>query len=341
MARLSLIGLVALVLGGAGVAAADVFNMPTGQTSLLMVGVGDVGNVADITGYGSVAYAYNIGKYDVTAAQYVAFLNAVAKTDTYGLYNSFMATAGCQVITQTGSPGNYSYAVTTNGNFPVICVTWGDAARFCNWLTNGQPSGPEGNGTTETGLYALGGATSDGALMAITRSAGAGYAIPTENEWYKSAYYKGGNTGNLSAGYWSYPTQSSATPHNSLVLAGTDPDDANYWNNLTGGYTDPTYYLTAVGAFAACPGAYGTFDQGGDVWQWNEANISGSNRGVRGGMFSSTSAALSSSYRWDSHPADNVDFLGFRVSQIPEPASFVIFGLGVIGTLARRKSVGR
>jgi hypothetical protein len=61
-------------------------------------------------------------------------------------------------ITQTGSPGNYSYTTTlsgytvNNGNFPVNGVSWGSAARFCNWLTNGQPVGPEGAGTTETGL---------------------------------------------------------------------------------------------------------------------------------------------------------------------------------------------
>ncbi len=35
---------------------------------------------------------------------------------------------------------------------------WGDAARFANWLENGQPTGPEGTGTTETGSYTLNGA---------------------------------------------------------------------------------------------------------------------------------------------------------------------------------------
>ena len=61
--------------------------------------MGDPGNVRNAgdagstTGYGSVDYTYQMGEYDVTVGQYCQFLNAVAKTDTYGLYNSYMAPA--------------------------------------------------------------------------------------------------------------------------------------------------------------------------------------------------------------------------------------------------------
>ena len=50
-----------------------------------MVTVGNPGNAADtrydLTGFGSVGYNYQIGKYEVTAGQYTEFLNAVAKAD--------------------------------------------------------------------------------------------------------------------------------------------------------------------------------------------------------------------------------------------------------------------
>ena len=73
----------------------NVFNMPGGETSLQFVTVGNPGNVADSNGYGSVPYVYQMGEYDVTAAQYCVFLNAVATTgDPYGLYYSRMAAVG-------------------------------------------------------------------------------------------------------------------------------------------------------------------------------------------------------------------------------------------------------
>ena len=57
------------------------------------VPVGNVGNAGELSGAGAggrgpdricgaVDYAYNIGKYEVTNAQYAEFLNAAAATDT-------------------------------------------------------------------------------------------------------------------------------------------------------------------------------------------------------------------------------------------------------------------
>jgi formylglycine-generating enzyme required for sulfatase activity len=140
-----------------------------GLINVAMVPVGDPGNAADsTTGYGAVSYAYSIGKYDVTASQYAVFLNAVATTtDTFGLYNSNMASGfAAGGIIQSGGPGSFSYSVVAgHENFQVNYVSWGSAARFSNWLQNGQPTGVEGPGTTETGAYTLNGATSTAALM--------------------------------------------------------------------------------------------------------------------------------------------------------------------------------
>ncbi len=309
----------------------NVFNMPSGETSLTFVPVGNVGNIADPTGshYGSVGYNYNMGTYDVTAAQYTQFLTAVATTsDPYGLYNASMAVVGASSygcgIVRGGAAGSYTYTVAmAYQNFPVNWVSWGDAARFCNWLQNGQLTAPEGNGTTETGSYNLGGGTSQAALMAVTRSSTANYVIPTENEWYKASYYVGGGT---NAGYWLYPTKSNLTPSNLLVLSGTNNanfSDAGYW-------TDPSNGLTPVGAFVDCPGPYGTYDMGGDVYQWTEGSVSGSYRVHRGGSFGISSAGLTSGDREYDSPTQEASFIGVRVASLstPEPASLALLLAG-------------
>jgi len=326
-------------------AASCVLWAGTAQAAVIidLVPVGNAGNTADTAahsgnpaGQGQVNYAYSIGKYDVTAGQYTEFLNAVAKTDTYGLYNSGMASgfAACG-ISQTGTSGNYTYAITKNANFPVNNVSFWDACRFTNWLQNNQPTNVgQVAGTTETGAYDL---TVAGAISGntATRTTGASWSVASEDEWYKAAYYKGGSA---NAGYWLYPTQSNTAPSNLLSASGTN--NANYY--ISGiGYTDPVNYLTAVGAFAASPSAYGTFDQGGDVFQWNDTSISGSSRGLRGGSFNDNDNYLQSGFRYYDYPSIELTNIGFRVSQVPEPASMALLALGGIGMLVRRRGVPR
>ena len=134
---------VALLALGSASSAVEVETVP----------VGNLGNATDVTGYGSVSYTYNIGTYEVTAGQYCELLNAVAKTDTYGLYSTSMwiGSSGCK-IQQSGSSGDYSYSVAPDyASRPVNYVSFWDACRFANWLNNGQG----GAGTTEYGTYTL------------------------------------------------------------------------------------------------------------------------------------------------------------------------------------------
>lgn len=292
------------------------------------VPVGNAGNADDTegAGYGGVSYDYRIGKYEVTAGQYCEFLNAVAATDTYGLYNGSMDSSsyGCQ-ITQNGTSGNYTYDFGgrpsgTEANWedrPVNYVSWGDAARFANWLTNGQTTGVQDASTTEDGSYDLNGAVTDAALLAVTRTTPeqcGRYHIPTEDEWYKAAYHKNdGVTGN----YFNYPTSNDSRPSNDLV----DPDPGNNATFDDSGYTiGSPYYRTEVGEHENSDSPYETFDQGGNVWEWNESIWYGSRRGLRGGSFNrSDNYLVPASYRHD-NPTYEYYYTGFRVSQVPEPA---------------------
>ena len=154
--------------------------------------VGNAGNAADTTGYGAVTNPFAIGKYDVTVGQYTSFLNAVGATDTYGLYNTGMATdLNVAGISQSGSSGSYTYSV--------------------------------------------------------------------------------------------------------------------------------------IGS------AYGTYDQGGDVFQWNDAVISGSSRGTRGGAWRNRANGLQ--FRDGNDPTLENVAVGFRLASVPEPTTMglvLLVGAGLL-----------
>jgi formylglycine-generating enzyme required for sulfatase activity len=340
-------GLAAILLSAGGTRA-DVFNLGgtfntvtgswNGLASVQFVTVGNPGNGADLqrlgeirTHPGSVPYTFRMDAFDVTAGQYCAFLNAVAVShDPYNLYVSNMAsTCGIQWF------GSGSYSVASNwANRPVTNVRWCEAARFCNWLTNGQPTGAEGPGTTETGSYTLNGATSQAALMAVTRNADAKYVIPTEDEWYKAAYYDP-TLNNGAGGYWTYPTRSNTAPTAEAPPGGTNSANIAY---SSGSYVVPGgYYTSEVGAYYASHSYYGAFEMGGNVMQWNEANVSGTSRGVRGGNWGLTALGTADYIYWYWPPVDGFSSTGFRVAEVPEPASVAALLLGGAGLMRKRR----
>jgi len=279
--------------------------------------VGNSGNTADpASGYGAVGYEYRIGTFEVTNAQYTAFLNAVAASDPNELYNTNMGTDPRGGIIRTGSNGSYAYSVKSNmGNKPVNYVSWYDAARMCNWMTSGQ-----GSGGTETGVYSLTGATS---IATITRdlSNPSQVFIPSENEWYKAAFHQPASLGGDDDDYWLYATMSNTDPVVAVAsitgdVANPGQEVVNYgnaadWNGQNGN-------VTTVGS-AGNTSHYGSFDMNGNIWEWNETLIDAA-RGLRGGSFNLSEVGLRSSNRNFSSPSNETSFIGFRLAApIPTP----------------------
>ena len=271
---------------------------------------------------------------------------------TFGINRTGSSGAYVYTVGTAVGPGGGTISVATANNMPMFDVTYGMAARFCNWLDNGQPTAAEGLSTTESGSYYLNGmlmgtGTANAqawANLQSTTDPGAvkgPFYIPTGNQLYKAAYYAGGNTGNLNAGYYQYPTKSNTQPSNVLSPSGTN--NANFNSS---GSSDPVNFLTPVGYFADSPGPYGTFDQGGDVMEWTtDTDVTDSLRGLRAGGFSTNVTYLSSTNEYFLNPnlatalSSGYGFVGFRIAT-PEPGSLALALCGAIGVLIwwRRRS---
>jgi formylglycine-generating enzyme required for sulfatase activity len=230
---------------------------------------GDI--VDNSTGYGSVAYVFQIGKYETTNDQYIAFLNAVAATDTYELYAVAMNNSIYGGITRSGAAGSYTYLAKPNmGNKPVNFVSWYDCARFANWMHNGQPIGNQDATTTEDGAY-----TFNGIDVISERSPNALYFLPTEHEWDKTAFYEPGAKTSLGSGWWKNPSASDVYPNSAEVdefgnVTNPSLHTINFrntanWNGTKSGN------LTTVGS-AGNMSHYGAMDMTGNVFEWTLAD---------------------------------------------------------------------
>ena len=305
------------------------FALPANAVTIDWVTVGDPGNPVDTevmndgtTGYGSVGYTYKIGKYEVTNAQYVEFLNAVAVNDTYGLYDSQMA-VGDGGIVRTGGSGSHTYsAIAGREDWPVHHVSWYDTLRFANWLHNGQPAGAQDSNSTEDGTYTFSGSMSVG-----SRNAGATIFLPTEDEWYKAAYFD-----SALGVYYDYPTGTDTQ-----TVCTSPSGDTGSSANCHGAVGSPT----DVGAYGMSGSPYGTFDQGGNLAEWTET-LHGDPAGVyrvkRGGSWHDNIYGapenLSAAVRY----GVRVDFEGgLRVAMIPEPATVSLLCVGLAALALRRQ----
>ncbi|MCH2113941.1 MAG: formylglycine-generating enzyme family protein [Pirellulales bacterium] len=313
------------------------------------VEVGDPGNPEHTaimkdgtTGYGSVSYNYLIGEYEVTNDQYAEFLNAVAATDTHKLYHTNMGNFAFPFvgINRSGGSGSYTYSVRTGyGNKPVNYVTWFDAARYVNWLHNGQPTGLQSATTTEDGAYTFGVHVDEsihdysyGVLTALnvedvsSRNPGALYFLPNEHEWHKAAFYEPGADTEDGNGWWGYANQQDVLPISAQAdsdgnISNPGPFTANWnkganWNGSTGGN------LTTVGT-AGNQSHYGAKDMSGNVFEWVEADPTKPDPWaaglyvVRGGAFPNGGTHMGSEERNNGpkigdDDSDGADFLSWQ-----------------------------
>jgi formylglycine-generating enzyme required for sulfatase activity len=299
--------------------------LPIGSRCALAVtidwaSVGNAGNAPDTavmftdgtTGYGAVDYNFRISKYEITIDQYVEFLNAKDPTGT----NELGLDAPALITFDSAAPDGSKYGVRPGGynNFPVPNMSWFNAVRFTNWLNNGQ-----GDGDTETGAYTLlGGTPIPSNANSITRNPGATVFLPSEDEWYKAAYYDP-----VTESYFQYPTSSNADPTSTGPTSA--PNSINADRQVLGIGAYP------VGSYTGTTSPYGIFDMGGNIYEWTDTLVDGENRVLRGGAWPWSAFNAHSTVRVYTGPTSWSKEFGFRVASVPEPSSGIVAALGLAG----------
>jgi hypothetical protein len=305
---LAVLGILAPLSSGVNAQIVDTFGSGANAFSLDFVTIGNPGNANDTTGYGGVSYTYNMGVYDVSQTQ----LSQAAASSGYNL-------------------GGGAWT----GSQPAANVDWYQAAAFVNYLNTSQGYAPAYNltfsGSTPIGVSAWTGSNiwTLGGTDYI-RNANAEYFLPSENEFYKAAYYSPGGT------YYQYATGSNTAP--TAVASGTAAGTAVY-----NGVTSQPAAVNQAGGLSP----YGTMGQSGNVFQWNETDYSDPTNNsfnypvLRGGGWNSASGSLSSSGRFFDTPSDSDASLGFRVASVesvPEPSTYLLVAVGLLGlAMAKRK----
>jgi formylglycine-generating enzyme len=290
------------------------FGTTRNEFTIDFVTVGNTGNAADTTGYGAVPYEYRIGTYEISQ-------DAITKATASGMAN---VTAG-----------------PWTGNQPAATISWYEAAAFVNWLNTSTGKQAAYNltfsGSWSMSLWSSADAWQLGGEN-LYRNKDAHYFLPSENEWYKAAYYNPAGSD-----YFLYPTASSSAP--TAVASGTDAGTAVYNNAAS---------VPATVDSAGGLSSYETMGQGGNAYEWNESGFDGTNnsssedRVVRGGDWVAIPPAgnsyyslptLSSAHRSALRATFEDHHIGFRVASVPEPSTYALLVMTAAGALwwARRR----
>ncbi len=277
-------------------ASVTTFGSGLNQFEMTFVEIGNPGNVDDDKGgeAGSVAYAYQMGKYEVSE-------------DMIDKFNA-----------------SQSLTISHNergANKPATSVSWNEAARFVNWLNTSQGYQAAYNFTTtgvndNIALWSSAQAWQQGGEN-LFRHKDAHYWLPSMDEWYKAAYYDP-----ESGTYGYYPTSDGTKP--TAVPGGTADKTAVIDQPLSQGPAD----ITNAGGLSA----YGIMGLGGNAYEWHETS-DGVYRLTKGGSWEQNSSAMLSFTGDRLIPDMSADVLGFRVASlsspdpVPEPGALAVWAV--------------
>ena len=219
--------------------------------------------------FGGVGQPFDISTRKISVSQYARYLNATAADDPHGAYHAGMSGSG---LVRYGTPGRYLYSHSeSDGRKPVTCVSFFNAIRFCNWLHNGQPNSPQGLSTTEDGAYFI-----QKSSQVIEKRDGARYFLPSEDQWYKAAYF------DPIAGYRLFVDDMRPVPVGGDERNGVSP--------------------------------FGVSGMNDGIWEWNDTRIGGLFRGLRSGTWFQGNNRQAAGRNF-TNPSAELTNIGFRIAK--------------------------
>ena len=218
----------------------------------------------DVNGRGSVGYQYNIGRMEVTTAQWVEFFNAAYDRPSNDLLPHLVPPDrwGAQSTTPN-TPGARRWSVIPGqGNAPVGNISWRIAAMYCNWLCNGKSLDRSAflNGAYDVSTFRFVGNVFQDQLA---HNPGAQYWIPTWDEWLKAAHFDPNkpNPDGTTGGWWRYSNTSDTAP-----IYGPP----NTGGQANAGFLSAQAYTIPLGAYATVQSPWGLLDVAGATTEWTE-----------------------------------------------------------------------
>ena len=309
-------------------------------------------------GRGSVGYEYRIGKFEVTTAQWVEFMNAALDRPASDRLPHVSAPSfwGAASTTPQNAGGRRFVVPAGRGTLPTGNISWRTAAIYCNWLCNDKASNREaflsGAYDVSTFTFTPGGRFND----QLTRSPGARYWIPSFDEWIKAAHYDENklNSDGTRGGWWQYSNGTDqpfthGPPASALPAGDPRAGTANFgWqsSDFTPLNLDP--FNVALGAYAVTS-PYGLYDVAGATAEWTEEVFRSADglpvdRGYDGSWWSSSRDSLLAdkvgNLGGSGFPSLNTFDLGFRIAAaIPSPSvCWLGAGLFCISMKHRRRN---
>jgi formylglycine-generating enzyme required for sulfatase activity len=243
----------------------------------------------------TIPRTFAIATTETTRAQFGRFLEAVPE---------YAATWKAAVATRFGDPPRFQQFLRTPGS-PQVAVSWYDAARYCNWLSE-RAGLPKSEWVYPEHIDA------DGFDLLKDYLHRTGYRLPTETEWEYAA--RAGTTTSRHFG------------------DGDNLLPQYVW------YDGTTRKERAFPVAQLLPNQWGLFDMLGNVWEWtfdrrrpyppdggSRADVEDSERRVsndvartrRGGSFAYAWTTVRSAHRGDVtyFPNQIRDNVGFRVAR--------------------------